>query len=179
MNILSSMLNYLLTKAQSAANTIGTGTIATTANTLIGAVNELNAKRHNDTAAGYTSESKALTTSYGIVPMSGDYILGSSFQTVSDGGYRALRNGTLLVSAYAYVSGVNAGDVVAVNIGRYNGGWVWESVTTLVAGTTERSCVIANLPVGVNANDIVYLRARNITSARGNVTSARMVAEYV
>lgn len=30
-----------------------------------------------------------------------------------------------------------------------------------------------------DANDIVYLRARNITAARGNVTGSRLVAEYI
>ena len=178
MNVLSSMLSYLLEKAIAAATIIGSAELTTAARTLTGAVNELNAKQRNNMASGYGS-SHGLSTSYSIVPIDNDYILGSSFANVSDGGYRARKSGTLLVSAYLYISGVNAGDTVLVNIGRYNGGWVWDSVTTVASGTTERSCVIANLPVGVNANDIIYLRARNVTAARGTVTGSRLVAEYV
>ncbi len=136
------------------------------------------AQRRNNLAAGYGTTG-TLGTAFSIVPMEGYYAVGTSFQNVSDGGYRALRTGLLLASAYVYISGVNASDVVALNIGRYNGGWVWESPTVLVAGTTERTGFITNFPIGINADDIVYLRARNITAARGSIIASRLVLEYI
>ena len=172
------MLSYLLEKAIAAATIIGNTELTTAARTLTGAINELNAKNRNDTVAGYGS-AQSLGTAFSIVPMDGDYVLGASFTNVSDGGYRVRKNGLLLVSAYVYISGVNAGDSVVVNVGRYNSGWVWESASYIATGTTAMTCVISDLPVGVNANDIIYLRARNTTAARGTASSSRLVAEYV
>ena len=179
MNILSSMLNYLLTKAQAAASKIGTATMTTTATTLTEAVNELDSKRRNNIAAGYTSEAKNLLRDYSIVPMASDYVVGDSFVGVSDGGYRATKNGTVLVSASCNVAGINAGDVVTVGIGRYNNGWVYESYAHFMVGVTAGSCDVSTFAMGVLQNDIIYLRARNMTAARGSVTAARIVLEYV
>ena len=180
MNILSSMLNYLLTKAQTAANKIGTATMTTTATTLTGAVNELNAKRRNNLVAAYLTEEKALVTAYTIVPMGAEIAIGSSFVATSDGGYRALRTGTVLVSASCGVKDLAAADVVLLCIGRYNGGWVYESAGHFALGsTTNRSCDISTYAMYVNQNDVIYIRARNVTAARGSVSSARIVVEYI
>lgn len=157
---------------------IGSTSMGTTATTVTGAIAELVTKRSNNLVAGY-GDSRELSTTFVIVPITSEYVLGASFEKVSDGGYRARRTGLLLASAYVYVSGVNASDVVALKIGLYNGGWTWESATVLIAGTTERTGFITNFPVGVTANDIVYLRARNITGARGNITASRLVLEYI
>lgn len=136
------------------------------------------ALRKNNMVAAFGA-TKALGTTFSIIPMDSEYVLGASFEKVSDGGYRATKDGVVLASAYVYISGINASDVIALNIGRYNGGWVWESATILVAGTTERTGFITNFPAGVSADDIIYLRARNITAARGNVISSRLVIEFV
>lgn len=137
-----------------------------------------NITRKNNIVAGYGS-SVNLSTTFVIVPMGGEYVLGSSFEKVSDGGYRALRDGILLVSAYCLVSSVNSSDTVIMAIGRYNGGWVWESQGTIIPGETSRTGNMSNFPVPVNAGDIVYLRARNTTAARGTVSPSRLVIEYV
>lgn len=140
---------------------------------------ELRNIRKNNIVAGYGS-SVALSTTFVIVPMGDEYILGSSFIKVSDGGYRAVRDGVILVSAYCLISGVNSSDTVVMAIGRYNGGWVWESQGTIVSSeTTQRTGCIASFPMYVGAGDIVYLRARNITAARGTVSSSRLVIEFV
>ena len=135
--------------------------------------------RSNNIAAGYGTATKSLTQNFVIMPIAGNYTIGPKFTRLSDGGYRCLNAGLVLVSAYAYVSGINASDVVAVNIGRYNGGWVWQSNTYFPAGGSERSVNIANMPIAVNAGDIIYLRARNITAARGTAEAFLLVIEYV
>lgn len=138
-----------------------------------------NNMRKNNIVAAYGS-SQTLGTSFVIVPMGGEYTLGPSFVRVSDGGYRAVRDGLLLVSAYCVISSLNSSDTVIMAIGRYNGGWVWESQGTIVSGaTSQRTGCIANFPMYVEAGDIVYLRARNATAARGTISSSRLVIEYV
>ena len=135
--------------------------------------------RSNNIASGYGTATKLLTQNYVIMPIAGDYTVGPKFTRLSDGGYRCLKAGLVLVSAHAYISGVNEADTVAVNIGRYNRGWVWQSNTYLSAGGQERSINIANLPISVNKDDIIYLRARNITAKRGAAEGFRLVIEYV
>lgn len=136
--------------------------------------------RRNNMAAGYATASKSLTQTYAIMPIAGDYTRGAKFTRVGDGGYRCLKSGLVLVSAYGYVSGVNASDTVTFNVGRYNSGWVWESNSYVApTGGTARSVDIANLPFSVNADDIIYLRARNVTAARGTAEGFRLVVEYV
>lgn len=181
MNILSSMLNYLLTKAKTAANKIGTTTMTTTATTLTGAVNELNAKRGNNLVAAYLTEEKALSTAYTIVPMGAEIAIGSSFAATSDGGYRALRTGSVLVSASCGMKDLTSADSALVCIGRYNnGGWVYESAGHFALGSSSnRSCDISTYAMYVSQNDVIYLRARNVTAARGSVSSARIVVEYI
>lgn len=136
--------------------------------------------RQRNIAAGYANTEKSLTVNWGIVPMGANTIVGSSFETMGDGGYRALRSGTVLVSASCNISNVVGGDVVQACIGHYRGGWVYTSDARFAVGiTTDRSCDIATFAMSVTRNDIIYLRARNVTSARGKVTSARMVLEFV
>lgn len=136
--------------------------------------------RQRNMAAGYANTEKSLTVDFGIVPMGVSTIVGSSFEAMSDGGYRALRSGTVLVSASCNISNVVGGDVVQACIGRYRGGWVYTSDARFAVGiTTDRSCDIATYAMSVTRNDIIYLRARNVTAARGKVTSARMVVEFV
>ena len=136
--------------------------------------------RKRNIAAGYANTEKSLTVNFGIVPMGVSTIVGSSFEAMSDGGYRALRSGTVLVSASCNISNVVGGDVVQACIGRYRGGWVYTSDARFAVGiTTDRSCDIATYAMSVTRNDIIYLRARNVTAARGKVTSARMVVEFV
>lgn len=136
--------------------------------------------RQRNIAAGYANTEKSLTVDFGIVPMGVNTIVGSSFEAMSDGGYRAVRSGTVLVSASCNVSNVVGGDVVQACIGRYRGGWVYTSDARFAVGiTTDRSCDIATFAMSVTRNDIIYLRARNVTAARGKVTSARMVVEFV
>lgn len=186
----NSAREQLLNKADSADvaseferidETIGDNTMTTDASTLTGAVNELDAKRSNNIASGYAIAAKAFaTTNFTIIPMATDYVVGQSFVKISDGGYRATRSGLVLVSASCNISGVNADDVILVAIGRYNAGWVYEAAGHFAVGiATDRSCDIANFMMNVNENDIIYLRARNATAARGSVTSARMTIEYV
>lgn len=130
--------------------------------------------------AGYNTVTKALTTNYSIVPMGGNYASGSVFARTNDGGYRALKAGLVLVSASCAVADVNANDSVLVGIGRYNGGWIFESHGHFGAGVAaERSCDISTFPMIVSQNDVIYLRARNVSGARGNVTSARLLLEMV
>lgn len=136
--------------------------------------------RQRNIAAGYANAEKSLTVDFGIVPIGVSTVVGSSFEAMSDGGYRAVRSGTVLVSASCNVSNVVGGDVVQACIGRYRGGWVYTSDARFAVGiTTDRSCDIATFAMSVTQNDIIYLRARNVTSARGKVTSARMVVEFV
>lgn len=136
--------------------------------------------RKRNIAAGYTNTEKSLTVDFGIVPIGDSTIVGSSFEAMSDGGYRAVRSGTVLVSASCNISNVVGGDVVQACIGRYRGGWVYTSDARFAVGiTTNRSCDIATYAMSVTRDDIIYLRARNVTAARGKVTSARMVVEFV
>lgn len=136
--------------------------------------------RRRNIAAGYANTEKSLTVNFGIVPMGDITIVGSSFEAMSDGGYRAVRSGTVLVSASCNFSNVVGDDVVQACIGCYRGGWVYTSDARFAVGiTTDRSCDIATYAMSVTRNDIIYLRARNATSARGKVTSARMVVEFV
>lgn len=161
------------------------GITITSVNRLVDVVNIPSAKfvstmRQRNIAAGYANTEKSLTVNWGIVPMGASTIVGSSFEAMSDGGYRALRSGTVLVSASCNISNVVGGDVVQACIGRYRGGWVYTSDARFAVGiTTDRSCDIATYAMSVTRNDIIYLRARNVTSARGKVTSARMVVEFV
>lgn len=160
-------------------NKIGSTTMGTTATTVTGAIAELVTKRSNNLVAGY-GRSGALSNDYAIVPVTSEYVLGTSFEKVNNGGYRATRAGILLVSAYCYAAGFNAGDVIGLDIGRYNSGWVWTSPTIFMpAGTTDRTCTIANFPVQVSAGDIIYLRARNASGARGSVAASELVIEYI
>lgn len=136
--------------------------------------------RRRNMAAGYTNTEKSLTVDWGIVPMGDSTIVGSSFEAMGDGGYRALRSGTVLVSASCNISNVVGGDVVQACIGRYRGGWVYTSDARFAVGiTTDRSCDIATFAMSVTRNDIIYMRARNVTAARGKVASARMFVEFV
>ena len=136
--------------------------------------------RQRNMAAGYANTEKSLAVNFGIVPMGVSTIVGSSFEAMNDGGYRAVRSGTVLVSASCNISNVVGGDVVQACIGRYRGGWVYTSDARFAVGiTTDRSCDIATYAMSVTRNDIIYLRARNVTAARGKVTSARMVVEFV
>jgi len=158
---------------------LGNETMGTTATTITGAIAELVTKRSNNLVVGYGG-SRDLSTTFVIVPVTNEYVLGASFEKVSDGGYRATKDGVVLVSAYCYASGFNTDDVVVLSIGRYNNSWVWTSDTiVMTAGTTQRTGVIANFPVQVNAGDIIYLRARNAAAARGSVASSRLVIEYI
>jgi len=136
--------------------------------------------RQRNIAAGYANTEKSLTIDFGIVPIGDSTVVGSSFEAMSDGGYRALRSGTVLVSASCGISNVVGGDVVQACIGRYRGGWVYTSDARFAVGiTTDRTCDIATYAMSVTRNDIIYLRARNVTAARGKVVSARMVVEFV
>ena len=99
--------------------------------------------RQRNMAAGYANTEKSLTVDFGIVPMGVSTIVGSSFEAMSDGGYRALRSGTVLVSASCNISNVVGGDVVQACIGRYRGGWVYTSDARFAVGiTTDRSCAM-------------------------------------
>ena len=136
--------------------------------------------RANNIASGYTNTAKSLLTNFTIVPMTEDLFTGTSFEKTSDGGYRALHRGILIVSASCYVSGVKAGDAVLIAVGRYKGGWTYQSTVHYAVGTnTERSCEIASYVMGVEKDEIVYLRARNVDGARGSITNARIMLEYV
>ena len=137
-------------------------------------------ERRKGIATGYSTASKALSTDYTIVPMGADYVVGSNFSRVSDGGYRANKAGTVAVSAGCFISGFTAGDLILACIGKYNGGWQYTSTSHLIsANGTSGSCDIIPHIIGVSVGDIIYLRARNTTAARGNVTSARLFIEYI
>lgn len=137
-------------------------------------------KRRNNTAAGYSSSNKALATDFTIIPMGMDYFVGSNFTRVSDGGYRVNKAGTVSVSAGCFFNGFNAGDVIIVCIGKYNAEWQYVSTSHFpsIIGTSG-SCDIVSHLIGVSAGDIIYLRARNATAARGVATSARLFIEYI
>lgn len=138
------------------------------------------ANQRNNIAAGYATANKALATDYTIIPMGADYVLGSNFTRVSDGGYRAGKAGTVMVSAGCNASGFNSGDTVMACIGKYNGGWTHTSVGHLLSTIgTDGSCDIVGHVITVNQGDVIYLRARNATAARGNVTSARLIVQYI
>lgn len=138
------------------------------------------ANQRNNIAAGYATANKALTTDYTIIPMGADYVLGSNFTRVSDGGYRAGKSGTVMVSAGCNMDGFTSGDTVMACIGKYNSGWQFTSVghfpSIIGAGG---SCDIVGHVITVNQGDVIYLRARNTNAARGNVTSARLIVQYI
>jgi len=137
-------------------------------------------ERRKGIATGYSTTSKALSADYTIIPIGADYIIGSNFSRVSDGGYRANKAGTVAVSAGCFVSGFNTGDLIQACIGKYSGGWQYTSTNHFIsANDTSGSCDIIPHIVDVSVGDIIYLRARNTTAARGNVTSARLFIEYI
>lgn len=133
--------------------------------------------RNEDTAAGYLTTAKSLTTSRAIIPLGENSLLRGNFTKSSDGGYKALRAGTYRVSAFAHVTSANADDTIAFNISRYNGGWVYDTSSVYAVGKTDRSASIPAMVLAVNENDYIYLRGRNVTAARGSVDSARMLIE--
>ena len=124
----------------------------------------------------------ALTQSMKIIPLKGYLLVRGDFEQVSDGGIKVTRSGggTLQLSASANIDSANASDTLAFNIGRYNGGWVAESSGLVASGTgTTKSCLIPSFVMSANQGDIIYLRGRNVTAARGNVTNGRIVMEYI
>lgn len=137
-------------------------------------------ERRKSIATGYSTASKALSTDYTIVPIGADYVIGSNFSRVSDGGYRANKAGTVAVSAGCFVSGFDAGDLILACVGKYSGGWQYTSTSHVIsANGTSGSCDIIPHIISVSVGDIIYLRARNTTAARGSVTSARLFIEYI
>lgn len=136
--------------------------------------------RVNDLASGYLSTSQALTTSLTIIPMENDYFLRGMFTRTNDGGYKATKKMSCVVSASGHVNSSTAGDTLVFSLGRYKGGWTFTGQGFMAAGaTSDRSFSIPPYPMIVDENEIVYLRGRNATAARGSVDAARLLIEPV
>lgn len=136
--------------------------------------------RSMDLAAGYLSTSTSLTTSLAIIPMGEDYFLRGCFTRTSDGGYKASKRLACVVSASGHVASATTGDTLVFSIGRYKGEWTFTGQSFMAAGTTtDRSFSIPQYPMVVDENEIVYLRGRNATAARGSVDSARLLIQPV
>ena len=136
--------------------------------------------RSMDLASGYFASTQALTTSLAIIPMGDDYFLRGCFTRTNDGGYKASKKITCVVSASGHVASATTGDTLVFSIGRYKGGWTFTGQSFFAAGTTtDRSFSIPPYPMAVDENEIVYLRGRNATAARGNVDSARLFIQPV
>ena len=135
--------------------------------------------RVEDMASGYLTTAKSLATSYDIIPIGADLTLRGNFERSSAGGYKALKAGAYKIAAFAYMTSLNADDTAIFVVSRYNGGWVSDSPGVLAVGKTERSMSFPTMVMTVAENDIIYLRGRNVTAARGSVTSARILIEPV
>lgn len=132
-------------------------------------------------AAGYGTTSKSLSTSFAIMPVDNNYFIDSScFQLASDGGYRCLKAGLVKIDSNITVSSVNTSDVVQMNVSVYrSGSWIWTGDSFMFDGTDYRTCTYGTQIREVQANDIVYMRVRNNTAARGSFTSGRLIVEYL
>lgn len=136
--------------------------------------------RKADMATGYLSTAHSLTTSLTIIPMEQDYVLRGCFERTNDGGYRASKSITCLVSASGHVGSATTGDVLVFSVGRYKSGWTYTGQSFMAAGTTsDRSFSIPSYPMTIAENEIVYLRGRNASDARGSVDAARLVIEPI
>lgn len=162
------------------ANPNISGTIAANVKSLNDSYTELSNRRINNLVYGYTETAKALATAFAIVPLDNTPFIGDAFVPVYDGGYRCTKSGIVLVSASGAVDGVNDGDVVVASVGGYySNAWVYESQGFLASGITNRSFIVAQSLHRVQQGEIIYLRVRNSTAARGSVLQARMTVEYL
>lgn len=156
---------------------IGNVAMGTSSSTITGAIKELNDRRQ--IAIGTTGTEKALTTSLSIVPFEADMFVTSGFSRNSAGGYRANKNGIVLVSASGAVGTSVYTDDIAASIGIYRDGWISSSQLHFAAGVGgTRSFDIAKFAIPVSQGDDIYLRVKNQTAARGTLAAARIVIEY-
>ncbi len=163
---------------------IGSTALPTTAQTLTGAIAEhesdittLNSKiglnAHNE---------KNLGTSYGMVNFSGLTYNNNTdaFAKTTDGGARCKKAGVANVHAMVRMYSLTTGDTVGINVSIYrSGSWPYESYASTVYSGAIATAVLMQT-VSVQANDILYICAANLTASRGKVSSGgTMWAEYV
>lgn len=142
--------------------------------------------RIEDVASGYLTAANAvaLTTSLQVIPMDTDYITRGCFERTGDGGYRTKKAMSCKVSASGHVASATVDDVVIFNISRYSsaggGSWTMTGQSFMCAGTTtDRSFSIPEYLVQIPENEIIYLRGRNASGARGSVDAARLSIEPI
>ena len=104
----------------------------------------------------------------------------SYLNKTSDGGIRCLKGGVIVVYGFINITGLNTNDDIGVYCINYNNGTTFDnSVFRFTAGQISVSGAMFWV-IFCNANDIIYLRAYNNTSAtRGSVTQARLMVEYL
>lgn len=114
-----------------------------------------------------------LTQSYQKIALSWATKLGTDLVSDNgDGGIQCNRSGYVMVSAQASFRNLTAGDSVwlaLINGESHISSSVSEAEYYLIAASTGQSLMIAPQIVKVNEGDVLYLCARNTTSARGQV----------
>ncbi len=98
----------------------------------------------------------------------------NTFGQTSDGGVRIKASGTFLILAFVNVSSANASDDVRITCTRNRSGSIVDSYESAFSSGTFKT-VTAMWINTYNADDLVYIRARNVTGARGSATQARFV----
>ncbi len=101
------------------------------------------------------------------------------FGQTTDGGVRIMVAGTFLVLAYMMATGTNSSDDVRITCARNRSGSIVDSSESCLAGTSGVKTATALWSNQYNAGDLVYIRARNLTAARGSITQARLVVMKV
>lgn len=132
-------------------------------------------------AGSILATSQSLGTSYAIVQTkTSRYNKGSMFSVVSDGGIKCNKTALLKVTGYIAFDSASASDIIYLAASVYESGnsWVYTSYPVCVTGLAS-GAVLIDILVPVTANQIVYLRARNATSARGSITSAQLNVEFI
>ena len=133
----------------------------------------------NSCITAVVSSALSLTEDWATVTLSSNVSHGGEL-TISSGGVKCARAGTVKVSANCYISGMN-GDNVG-NAAIYKG-------STSVAVASQRQLndrvdlAITPKLISVSANDVLYLKARNTSSSTGSVTVSAtmtyMTVEYI
>lgn len=152
---------------------------------LLGVTNEI-AVTNNVTAANVhqalharISAARSLSTSYQKITMAANTTVGIDL-SVSSGGIKCAKAGTVLVSGQAYFNDVNDTNVCNLALYKNSGQWTY---TSHRASGQRAMLYVSPILVNVAAGDILYLYASNTTTAAGSIpntaSATYMTVQYV
>lgn len=133
----------------------------------------------------YPTSEFSVGSSSANVPLNGIYNrLSNRFALTDDGGIQCLADGVILLSGVVRMAGLSAGDKIAANYGRYRNGELSTGYDQYASNVSGASLSVTFPPklLEAQAGDVFYLRAYNVTAARGTVaanSATYLTAQYL